>query len=126
MEEYQEIKGTTAIFFQLAYSSTTFRNENGTFKKYAFGSDLLELIVINESDKDAYSMGFENGKKKNTRTYIHTYVFFSMTEKGASGNENGKKKTFHFFFSKFFPKCSQMRSNFEVFNSFYMVGVMML
>lgn len=34
MEEYQENKGTTAIFFQLAYSSTTFRNENGTFKRY--------------------------------------------------------------------------------------------
>lgn len=114
MEEYQEIKGTTAIFFQLAYSSTTFRNENGTSKKYAFGSDLLELIFINENDKDAYSMGFENGKKK-THTYIHTYVFFSMTEKGASGNESGKKTTFlHFFFlelfSQIFPNQVKFRS----------------
>lgn len=46
MEEYQEIKGTTAIFFQLAYSSTTFRNENGTFKKYAFGSDRSKFFSL--------------------------------------------------------------------------------
>lgn len=66
-------------------------------------------------------------EKKNTHTYINTYVFFSMTEKGASGNENEKKKTtFHFFSSNFFPKYSQIRSNFEVFNSFYMVGVIVL
>lgn len=74
MEEYQENKSTTAIFFQLAYSSTTFRNENGTFKKYAFGSDLLELIFINENDKDAYSMGFENGKKKYTHVYKYVCI----------------------------------------------------
>lgn len=43
-------------------------------------------------------------EKKNTHTYINTYVFFSMTEKGASGNENEKKKQLFIFFPRtFFP-----------------------
>lgn len=103
MEEYQEIKGSTAIFFQLAYSSTTFRNENGTFKKYGFGSDLLELIVINESDKDAYSMGFENGKKQiHAHIYIRMYSF-QWLKRGPLEMKMEKKKLFIFFSRSFFP-----------------------
>lgn len=44
-------------------------------------------------------------EKKNTHTYINTYVFFPMTEKGASGNENEKKENnFSFFFLELFSQ----------------------